>query len=172
MPNFPVLAGQRARAGDFPYKYVKFKAGAEGVTNSNVLQNDNDLFADIGVGVWEFNVFLAGIATTNVPDIRYAWSTTGTITQMSRGVHGPAVSATAVNGSTDPRMQAALVLATAAASGTPEAANYALIWEHTFVECTVAGRMQFQWAQNTATAATTTTLGVESHMTWQRVVEL
>lgn len=169
---FPVLAGQKVRASDHPYRYTKFKAGVEGVTNSNVLQNDNDLFADITEGIWEFDVYLAAIATTNVPDIRFAWTTTGTITQMSRGIHAPSVSATAVNGSTDPRMQAALVLATAAASGAPEAVNYALIWEHTVVECTVPGRMQFVWAQNTATAATTTTCGTESHMTWQRLVEL
>lgn len=172
MPNFPVLAGQKLRAGDFPYRYVKFKSGTEAVTNSAVAQDDNDLFADLTEGVWEVNAYLGLIGTTNTPDVRTQWSVTGTISKLARGMHSISTGATAVNGAAEVRMQTQLGLTTAANSGVGSSTEYVLLWEHIVVECTVPGRLQLQWAQGTATAATTTTMGAESHIIWQRMVEL
>lgn len=131
------------------------KASTENVNSSTTLQNDDELFLDLAAGrVYRVEaVLLIPTSTSTVPNIKLAWSTTGTITQVgARTSVGPALGTT--DNSACSVRSTAHGLTTAVAYGVPSSGNTGSIRETMLVSCTAAGRLQLQWAQNTSNAAT------------------
>lgn len=162
-----VYAGQRIRAGDIPLLLVKQKAGTESVTSSTTMQNDDDLFLDLEPGLyWVWLIATATGISASAQDIKTTWTTTGTITIIGRGVLGPQ-EGTTDNSNTAMRHQA---LSGSSSPSFGMTTTATAINEWLLVECTVAGRLQLQWAQQTSNG-TATTLSASSRLLCLPVVE-
>lgn len=152
--SFPWSAGELVTAAKLNLhndKYV-IKSALQNVISSTVLVNDTDLFVDLDAGRTyevELNIGCSGDPTA---DIKVAYTTTGTITLAAfRTCFGPALATTNIADTTFRTGQAAL--ATAVPYGVTASVGKA--WETFIVSCTVAGRLQMQWAQNASVAVNT-----------------
>lgn len=163
-----VNAGEFVDAADYNSlrTFYALKSADESVTSSTALQNDDDLNADLTVGIWllEAHLFHTG---AQAGDIQTAWTTTGTITCLSRGLIGPSGSATDITGAAaNIRIQlASLTLTTGVRLGT-DGTNNGYSVERLILDVDVAGTLQLQWAQF-ASSGTATTLKAGSHLVWR-----
>ncbi len=152
------LAGEDILANDVnrAMAYVIRKSGPESVTSSAVLQNDNDFIAALPVGLFRIELMLhwsGDTVASGVGDIQTAWTTTGTITTMGRAAMGGGTNFVAATDMTI-RMQGAALATALAFQGNGTSTNF--LKEDLLLEVTVAGNLQFQWAQGSSSAVATT----------------
>ncbi len=148
-------AGDPVLASDVTVPRYIVKSGSEIVNNSATLQNDNDLFVDLEVGVYWVDL-IVHYTTTTTADFSGAWTTTGTITTLGRMVLGPSQGMSDVTDMTV-RMQGLAIGTASALGGNASSSNICM--ERLLVDVTVAGRLQWQWAQRVATVTDTTCTG-------------
>ena len=150
------LAGEDILASDIKIpKYIP-KSGAESVTSSATLQDDDDFVVSLTPGDYRIQLYLhwSGASVgSGAGDIQTAWSTTGTITLLGRGVIGGGTSFASVVDMTV-RMQG-LAIGTAC-SFQGNASNSNLLIEDLLITVTATGNLQFQWAQATSSGTATT----------------
>jgi len=165
------LAGQIARASQYPRTRVLFKAANESLASNTTLQDDDDLawtFTATGLYLIEFVV----VAYGDTGDIKTAW-TAGSGVAGTKYTDGPA-DATAAG--TAPGFTSRTNTAVRRSThGFATACTYQLqapslgTWLHEWSLVTVTdvagvtGVVQLQWAQN-ASSATSTTVTNESHV--------
>lgn len=137
------------------WTFVIKKAANENST-STTLQDDDDLAAALAVGLWRVEIALTATGATG-NDIKTAWSNTGTMT-IVRSCIGPNLSTTSTD---DGGILSKAVTSTSSVSYGLTSGNH-YIREELYCDVTVAGTLQLQWAQNTATG--TTTLSSSSRM--------
>jgi hypothetical protein len=146
--------------------YYVVKAADEAVTSNAVLQNDDDLAADLSVGIWllEAHTLTSG---AQAADVQTAWTTTGTITCLSRSILAPSATATDVSGAAAlPRMQSiSLTLTQNIRIGT-DGSNTGYGIERLILDVDVAGTIQLQWAQFVSTGSATN-MRTGSHLVWR-----
>ena len=160
------LAGEFVDAADTNAlnTYYAIKAGDESVTSSVTFQNDDDLFADLSVGIWRVELDV-GVTGATAGDVKTQWTTSGTITCLQRVVIGPSSGMTDANTGAAGRIQAGFGFGTQPAYGT-DGSQQSYISERLIVDCDVVGRLQFQWAQN-ASSGTATIVKTGSSLTWR-----
>lgn len=149
------LSGAPILASDIVFPRYIVKAASEIVNNSATLQNDNDLFIALEVGVYWIEL-IVHYTTTTTADFTSAWTTTGTITTLGRTVLGPSQGMTDVTDMTV-RLQGLAIGTGSAIGGNTSSSN--ILIERLLVDVSVAGTLQFQWAQRVATAVDTTCTG-------------
>jgi hypothetical protein len=158
-------AGDIIDAGDVIVPKFIAKAATESVTSSTTMQDDDDLFVDLPVGVWRIQLWLTATGATG-GDIKTTWTTTGTMSTIGRSCLGPNVSTTS-------NLDGGILLGGFAISSTVNyglsAANHA-IHEDILIEVSVTGTLQLQWAQ-VASSGTSTTLSTSSRMYITQVEE-
>lgn len=145
-------SGDPILASDIKVPRYIAKTSSEIVNNSNTLQNDNELFIALAVGVYRIEAFIH-FTTNTAADFRCAWTTTGTMTSIGRSVLGGGTSMTAVTDSTV-RNQGLAIGTANDVTGNTTASN--VVREDLLIDVTVAGTLQLQWAQQTANASDTT----------------
>lgn len=161
MASNPV-AGQLIRASDIVHTEFIYKAVTQGVTSSTVLVNDNDFLVTLPVG--QSRVEFIGNSTgisTGAGDLKIAWTFSGTLgTSFGRYGTGPAP------GSVDPTntsvSSTARSLATTIIYGTIDTPTVGFK-EDLYLDVTVAGVLQLQFAQGTS-AATASNMSAGSRM--------
>lgn len=148
----PQLAGEDILASDILPVQVRMKAVAETVNNSSALQNDDDFLFVLPIGIYSLDLWMHVTSTSNTPDIKLAWTTTGTMS-VFRSCIGPSAATTDVSATT---MRCSThAVGTSVVYGVDNAIS-ALIKEELVINVTVAGNLQLQWAQSVATAVNTT----------------
>lgn len=147
-----VLAGDPILASDLVTPTYKIKSGAETVNNSATLQDDNDLFVDLAVGTWRVELIAHYTVANTTADFRCGWSTTGTITALGRTCFGGGDSISSITDSTM-RSQGIVLSSEFAVGGSTSPSN--IVREDLLLDVSVAGRLQFRWAQGTANASDT-----------------
>ncbi len=136
---------------------VARKTSNESVTNSAVLQNDDDLFIDgEGGSVWCFECHLFQSAGTTAPDIKIKWSVPSGCT-MKWGADSPGTEGMTVLTETTERTW------NVAVASTYKVLRGLIIFGGT------PGRVRLQWAQNAATAGVSTTLEASSFLVAWRI---
>jgi hypothetical protein len=147
MPN----AGEIVDAADsIVGKFIR-KQATESVTSSTTMQDDDDLLAELPVGVWRVQIWLTATGAT-AGDIKTTWTNTvSTTSNLDGGIllGGFAFTSTVNYGLS--------------------AANHA-IYEDLLIDVSVAGSIQLQWAQ-VASSGTSTTLSTSSRMYITQVEE-
>jgi hypothetical protein len=147
------LAGEDILASDIKVpKYIQ-KVANEIVNNSAVLQNDNDFALLLPIGTYRVETFLHVSCANNAADIRTAWAFSGTVTSTGRSIMGAAVAST--DGADTNMRWSGHGFATSVISGVSSTVA-SLIHEDLLFTVTVAGTLNYQWAQGTATVADTT----------------
>lgn len=145
-------------------KFIR-KASTESVTSSTTMQDDDDLFVDLPVGLWRIELWLTATGATG-GDIKTTWTTTGTMTAVGRSCLGPNISTTS-------NLDGGILLGGFALTSTVNyglsAANHA-IHEDLLIDVSVTGTLQLQWAQ-VASSGTSTTLSTSSRMFISQVEE-
>lgn len=124
----------------------------ESVTNSVVMQDDDELFWDLGVGVWRVEAFLhaSGAAAS---DVQTSWTFSGTTNGTNRSCIGPGAGTTSVTAGGIVRTSTHAI-GTAVAYGV-DGTTTGVIHEDIYLIVTAAGRLRLQWAQATAGATAT-----------------
>lgn len=145
------LSGDPILASDLVTPSYIVKSGSETVNNSATLQNDNDLFVDLPIGVFRVEAILH-YTTNTAADLSVAWTTTGTITSLARTILGPSQGMADVTDHTI-RHQGLAIGSGSAIGGNTSATN--ITREDLLVDVSVAGRLQLQWAQRVANASDT-----------------
>jgi len=164
------LAGQIARASQYPRARVLFKAGNETVTSSTTLQDDDDLaWTFTATGLYKVEFYLSCYGDTG--DIKTAW-TVGSGVAGFKFADGPADATTATAPGFLSRTNTAV---RRSVHGFATACTYQLnapslgTWINEWSVVTVTdvsgvnGKIQLQWAQNSS-SATATTVASESHL--------
>lgn len=164
------LAGQIARASQYPRSRVLFKAGNESLASNTTLQDDDDLaWTFTATGLWRIDFVIVAYGDTG--DIKTAW-TAGAGVAGTKYADGPADATTATAPGFLSRTNTAVRRAT---HGFATACTYQLqapslgTWIHEWSLVTVTdisganGKIQLQWAQNSS-SATSTTVTNESHI--------
>lgn len=159
------LAGEIVDAADIIVgRYIR-KPATESVTSSSSIQDDDDLFADLSVGVWRVQIWLTVTGATS-GDFKTTWGNTGTMSGLGRSCLGPNISTTS-------NLDGGILLGGFALSSTVNygmsADNHA-IHEDLLLDVSVAGRIQLRWAQRVGDA-TPTTLSTSSRMYITQVEE-
>lgn len=150
------------------------KQAAETVTNSAVLQNDDELLVVLAASkVYKITLNLVFGTSVNTSDIKLAWTISGTLSHVgSRTCRGPSISTTDQGASAAAAITVGVLrssgghgLGTAVSYGNDGAANTSAV-EEAFVISGGAsgGTLTLQWAQNTAAAATTATVVAGSYL--------
>lgn len=120
----------------------RFKAADEIVNNSNVLQNDDDLFFPVGANdIWQVDVLLI-INSTAVADFKHTWS----LPAGGVGHHGQLLVPTG-------DVPLASIAATFSDGGT--GADAYMRYQFTYWGGGTAGIVRLQWAQGTAQVSDT-----------------
>jgi hypothetical protein len=123
------------------------KSTLESVTSSAVLQDDDELFVDLEAGrTYHINAVIA-VSGATTGDIQTAWSNTGTMSLPSGGRTCFGYNASEVWRS------GTATLGGARTYGLPAGTTW--LEEKFIVNCTVAGRLKFRWAQQTSDATAT-----------------
>lgn len=157
-------AGDDIDIADFAalQSYYKIKPAGENSTTAT-MQNDDDLVAALGVGIWE--VILRASVTGNASgDIQQTWTTTGTMTGLTRQVLGPSSGMTSALGNSLPRMQGNLALSDTPVFGV-DGTNASFVQEFLIVDVDVPGNLQWRWCNSGATGTTSVLAG--SYMTYR-----
>lgn len=162
------LAGETIDAADINANnvYYAIKAGDESVVSSTALQNDDDLFADLTVGIW---LVEAGLSVTGAAagDVITDWSTTGTMTNLSLQISGPSSGMSSAINATLPRLQGNVALSNAPAFGV-DGTNASFIYQRLMLDVDAPGRLQLRWAQATS-SVTATVMKAGSHLVWRQL---
>ena len=137
-----------------PQRLYRVKQTAENVVASQTLQNDDDLFLDLPVGVWEVECKMTvGCSSGVAADIKTAWTFSGTSTGTTgRLCDGPTPLSTDVTATSMRRSSHGL--GTSVPFGVDDVSG-AVIMEHITLNVTAPGRLQLQWAQNGSSSSTT-----------------
>lgn len=146
-----VLAGNKIRVQDVTPKYFLKKAATETVTNSSVLQDDDDFVGiNFEAGKYYDLELLAHGAGPAAADIKLAWSFTGTLAMTGRSCLGPPTTTADVTATAVMRY-AGHNVTTTIGYGT-DGTNTTVIHERLRFYVSVAGALTMQWAQNSANA--------------------
>jgi len=159
------LAGERVTVAQYPKVRIIKKAASESVTNSLVLQDDDDFSVTLDAGK-TFEIRLEAIVTgAAAADFKCIWVVTGGVLALTnRHCEGPAL-AVADATATTMRANGAPALSTTVGYGT-DGTNGSNIRENFLVETTTnntSGTLTLQWAQF-ALSATATQMNVNSYM--------
>lgn len=122
---------------------IKVKPADEIVNNSNVLQNDSDLFFSVGANEIYFGVAYIIDKSGLVPDFQYAFS----VPTGATGIHGSAAWNAGANMNTVP-----ITTTTTLPGGN---ATQFIIIPFMIVVGATGGTVTFQWSQQTPTAEDT-----------------
>lgn len=144
-------AGEDILASDIIDPTLVYKNATETVNNNATLQNDDELFVTLGVGLWRVEALIAQISVSATPDLKTNWTFSGTVGNNTKNCMGPTSANTVATATTPDLQNHALTTSHTYGSTT----NSSFIKEEVYVEVTVAGTLQFQWAQGTATASDT-----------------
>lgn len=156
------LAGQIIRASDIRSGYYVYKTATEAApVSSTTPQNDDELFATLGVGRWRVEFIGHATSASTTPDIATNWTFTGTTTQVSRDGMGPAQAMTDPRAATTFR-STAQGIGTQAGYGVDPAFTTSLR-EDLFLNVSVAGLLTLQFSQATSNA-TVVNLTVDSRL--------
>ena len=157
--------GKASAAGQTPWSTAanaismvtaaKYKSGDETVNNSTTLQNDDHLsFAIAASEVWAFDMFLYFTIASLDPGMKYLFTlpasctgTWGAIADLTNNIEG--------SSATTPTMFWAVVATTLAFAPAGKTSSLHRV-SGVFINSTNAGTVQFQWAQNSATASNLT----------------
>lgn len=169
------LAGQIIRASDvsnYVGKYL-YKSVTETVTNSAAAQNDDDFFFTAPVGTYRIKLKAHASSSTSVQGVALNWTFSGTLTNTGRECIGPGT-ATVNTTATVTTAGSGIIRSTAHGVGTSIpygiiTGTSSVITEDLIFTVTVAGVMQLQWAQNTAAAATTSSITSGSWLFIQQI---
>ena len=141
-------AGEDILASDIIDPTVVYKAASEVVNNSSALQNDDELFVALAIGLWRIEAIISHTSANTTPDIKTNWTFSGTVGNNTKNcVGGNLATATTME-------MTNLAYNTFNNYGSQTTSQF--IREEIFLEVTAAGTLQLQWAQNTATAVNTT----------------
>jgi hypothetical protein len=157
----PIFVVGGRLSGDPSTPQVKQKMNVQSVTSSTTIVNDTELAVTLAIGVYRIELFalVGNPVTSDDGDVRSAWSNTGTMLNNGRFCIGPGPASTDNRGNT-----------TAAGSGITRATGHALatevvygitdgassvIHEDLLVGVSVAGILQWQWAQGTSSSTAT-----------------
>jgi len=150
-PNVPADIQALAQAVDAQLYLArgKRKVTNENVTNSIVMQDDDELSFALGVGTWRVEAFLhaSGVAAA---DIQVSWLFSGVTAGTNRACIGPGVgTASATNGAfVRTSVHAITTAVTYGVDGSVTSAIHEDIW----LNVTGAGTLKLQWAQAVANA--------------------
>jgi hypothetical protein len=151
------VALTRVRLNSSAKRIYAHKTADEGLVSSTTVQDDNSLFLDLPVGVWDITLKLSAFCSSGIAaDIKMMWTFSGTFTgSPGRFCLGPAVVNTGVS---DTTVRLALhSLALEVTYGVDDVVgNY--ISENLFLVVTAPGRLQLRWAQAGSSSSTTTVL--------------
>jgi hypothetical protein len=145
--------------------YVR-KAADEGINNSAVLQNDDELFVTVKANadyqVFGHLIFSAG----TIEDFQYAWTAPAGAT-FDWQMGGETAGATVANG--QQWWQANTLAGSDAAAGINGATNCVARPSGLLRIASTAGTFRLKWAQNVAGSGTTTTVRAGSFLVLHRV---
>jgi hypothetical protein len=133
-------------------KLVAIKTADEIVNNSSTFQNDNHLVLSLDPGTWNIILQVPYSGPTGA-DLKSQYTFSGTSSAHRRYNHGPAGTGN------DNANTIVTLTANVAFSGTEQyaaASGAGTIVERIIMIVTVAGTLQWQWAQNVATVGDTT----------------
>ena len=136
----------------------KRKLTSQAVTSSTTLVNDTDLAWLLSPGAYRIELFAHASSPSDVPDLRSAWAFSGTLAGNGRSVMGPGVNTTAAEGQSAGSVSRSSGhgFATAVQIGLDAGLAASVLHEDLLVTVTVAGTLQWQWAQGTSNANATT----------------
>lgn len=158
-------AGNIVRASNYPKVRIVTKAAVETVTNSVVLQDDNDMTIALDANKTYRVTLRLACTGPAAADIKTAWRVTGGVALLVlRHCIGPETGTAGT--SANQVVTVARDLVTAQPYGTDGGGTWGVIQETFLVETTTAGTagtLTLQWAQNTANV-TGTNVTVGTHM--------
>lgn len=151
----------------------KAKTGTQAVSASTTVVDDTDLFVDLAAGrTYQIDAFVSANGTA-AGDIKVVWTNTGTMTfPQVRSCSGPSIATTSANATAAAATTVGVTVAATRTMTTEvpygvDGAISSAIEESFIVVCTVAGRLQLRWAQNTASGTTNVTAN-----SWIRAIPL
>ncbi len=152
------VAGQEVTADDLNALaplYIN-KSSDESVTNSVVMQNDNDFVLSFGAGqTWIVELYVEFQSVSATPDVQMDWLVSGGLTIPSRHFLGVPAGETDVSASTAVALQVRDDTSDVSAAVVTSTTSRASIREVLKMTTTTAGTATFRWAQNTANASAT-----------------
>lgn len=163
------VVADRARLTALERKGFSSKAADQGVTNSATLVNATNLSHAVAAGfTYDTTWVLRASATNFTPKIKVGFTfPTGDLNVLGHGLNSVDHTAgTSANAEHVHRQDSA-----SPSTPTPYGvgtASVGILFRTLFV-CTVSGTLQLQFAQNIATAATTTTVSIGSYVKWEVV---
>lgn len=153
-PNVPADLQALAQAVDAQLYVPRYKRKntAENVTNSIVMQDDDELLLSLPVGNWRVEAFLnpSGPAAA---DVNIAWAFTGVLGVTHRACIGPATGMTSAGAVTS--MRTTVHGITTQVSYGLDGTAASAIHEDLLLVVATAGTLKLQWAQNAANATPT-----------------
>lgn len=160
MASLTWTAGQLVTAAELNLFVPLFalKGSNQSVTNSATLVNDNDIvFTLIANQTYHLVLVGTGLATTKVPGLKTGWTLTGTVNGTIKNLMGP-VNPIAAAGSFNTTLSLFSEAVTASAGWGMDTQATTFREELILTSGASGGVVQLQFAQQAATAATTTTL--------------
>lgn len=152
------LAGETILAEDIQIPGLIIKSAAESVTSSTTLQNDDDFNVDLAVGLWriELMAFVSGLSSTTLGGISSAWTNTGTMNNLGRACFGLGFGSSDMSTTAGGNQirSSAHSLATGVGYGGIGGSTM-VVHEDLTLEVTVAGTLQWQWAQRVSSGTAT-----------------
>jgi hypothetical protein len=150
---------------------IVVKTATETVNNTATYQSDDELAGlALGVGTWwvKFHLFVT-CSTSATPDIKTKWLFSGTSNNAVRMVKGPGPTNTGARDALTPMHSGGILMGNDAVYGLAASTAFVLAEEETFaLAVTVAGNLDLQWAQNTA-SATNTNVHAGSTVTYRQI---
>lgn len=147
------LAGEDILASDVVLPTVVVKAVTESVTSNAVLQNDDELFCTLAVGIYEITAIISYSGATGA-DLQTNWTFSGTTTTNTKNLMGPELAVT--SGAATLMVMQPKALTTLQQYGSTAGATW--LQERLYLVVSVGGTLQFQWAQVLSTASATSVL--------------
>jgi len=149
------------------FQYIQ-KTSDEQRISTTTISDDNDLKARLApFGIYRVTVRLNFTAGTTAPDFKGAWSTTGDITALTyKSMLGASASTT---DTANTLMRSSAFAINAEANYGADGTDISQAYEEFIVSTDdTGGVLQFQWAQNSSVAASTT-LREESYMIIEKI---
>jgi hypothetical protein len=146
------------------------KSAAQSRSGTATLADDSELVnISLAVGThWVRLLLLAYADTSATPDIKTAWTFSGTWNNPGRARVGPGGGNTASPSAITPLLMGVTAAGTSGNYGFASGTTPYVITEESFnVVVTVAGNLALQWAQNTSDASNTTVAAGSTFITRQ-----
>ena len=147
--------------------FCKRKLNSQAIANAT-LANDTDLAVALAIGTYRIELFAHYSSASDVADLRSAWAVTGggTMGSNGRSTMGPGSVTTATEGQSSGSVfrSSGHGFATAIVVGTDSGLAAGVLHEDMLLAVTVAGTLQWQWAQGTTSAGNPTTVSTASRM--------